>query len=116
MTLDDAFNQLSRSATARQLPVADTPATRSPSGHRQLEVSHRGASLRLRCSLGDGVICLEITHGPEDAPASSWLDLYKARCELDTVRTSDEPDVSFGDAVEFGLELIYPPASDEENP
>ncbi len=106
MTKENAFQNFRAGALSRHLPDPTESAHPEAFGGRVSTLQHRGAGLRLVWDGKEGLLILQITHGPLEGPIA-WLDLYKAVWSGDQL-VPDQADFSFESAVEYGLDLFAP--------
>lgn len=52
------------------------------------------------------MLALEISHGPENAPAAFWLNIWSQACFEGQVGEALENSVGFEASLEYGLELM----------
>lgn len=111
MTVEEAFGLFQTRAVARGVSDLMEEVQPESSGSRSTTARGRsGGALRLVWDGRDGTLMLEITHGPPDA-TPWWLDLFLVRGRGQVVPT-EEQDIGFEDAVEYGLELLQPERGD----
>jgi hypothetical protein len=114
VTVEDALDQFRALAGARKFDVSDEPSSMTSTGSTTT-VRVGNAKLQLTCGGADGVLLLQISHGPTDGPPSGWLELFRSRCTSGSFRDADlaVAEVSFLSSVEYGLELMLPRGATE---
>jgi hypothetical protein len=107
MKIEDAF-QLFRSRLSKA--GIGVPHDRSRSGAfgtRYSEIILYDGKFRLVFNGRDSMLTLDISHGPPGARAG-WLDLYRAKCTKDEFLEADGKNLSFEQAVVYGIEVLAP--------
>lgn len=95
-----ASRMANRGGADLAVDVFDTP-------HRIVQqVSSGEAGLRLVYEYPTSSLRLEINHGPPGGAPAGWLSLFESR--VPDVRSPDH-DVGLADAIEYGLDLLFPP-------
>lgn len=81
-------------------------------GNKLFQVERDGAKLRLIWDGKNEHLKLEISHGLSAQEQFFWLDIYGAECAGDVLPETEDKDISFQGAVEYGLELMHTNNSD----
>ena len=72
-----------------------------------LEITRDDGKLRLCWLLDSHTVTLEVSHGPPTGSAVGWFDLFRATLDGSALRP-DQSDFSLDEAVDHGLELMFP--------
>jgi hypothetical protein len=81
-------------------------------GNKLFQVKRDGARLRLVWDGENEHLKLEISHGLSAQEQFFWLDLYETECADGVLPETEDKDISFQGAVEYGLELMHTNNSD----
>jgi hypothetical protein len=107
MTIEAAFQLFRSCVEMRGLSDIDECFDPASFGSRHITVRRAGGALRLVWDGKESTLTIEITHGPPGGP-TFWLDLFHARgCNEENIPAWNG-DISFRDAVAYGIELMQP--------
>lgn len=74
-------------------------------------IARGDAELRLVWDGRDEYLALQISHGPSRGPQAGWLELFGSKCCSGVLCHSETAEDPFLSAVQYGLELMSPGAS-----